>query len=143
MSILRNCLLLTCCLVGCGQREPSQESVHLDGYGEIVLAGGRWEERTDAAEAKRCVKSITNWHKEEVFDTFRVMVFPEHDLVKSIKNGPVIMVRPEGLPEMIFWVPLKNKGRKILIEDTATGEMRLVAPPQGETLDLEFANPKE
>ena len=141
-NILKACFLfLTCCLIGCGQAATPPSTIRIEGYGEIELIGARWSEPFDAAKVQQCMKAMSDWHKGQLFDPFKVMVFPEHELVKSIKKGPVVVIRPEGQPDVVFWLPLKEDGKKILIETPSTGAMQLVAPPPGQTLGLGFAKP--
>ena len=139
-SILKNCFLfLTCYVAVCGQAATLPNAMRIEGYGEIELMGLKWSEPFDATKVEKCMKAVSDWYKGQLFDEFRVKVFPEHDLVKSIKKGPVVVIRPEGQPDVVFWLPLKDAGKKILIETPSTAAMKLVAPPQGETLDLTFA----
>jgi len=142
ISNLKGCFLfLTCCLAGCGQAATPPTTMRIEGYGEIELIGVKWSEPFDAAKLKQCMKTVSDWHKEKLFAPFLVEVFPEHELVKSIKKGPVVVIRPEGQPDVAIWLPLKEGGKKILIETPSTGAMKLVAPPPGQTLDLGFAKP--
>jgi len=125
---------------GCTQRPPTLEPLNLEGYGEIQLVGARLSEPFDAAKVQQCMKAVSDWHKGQLLVPFRVAVSPVHDLVKSIKKGPTVVILPDGQPDVAFWIPLKEGGKKILIETPSTGDMRLVAPPTGQTLDLSFAS---
>lgn len=145
-SILTGCsLLLTCCLTAHSHATtpPSTmpNTMRIEGYGEIELIGAKWSEPFDAAKVRQCMKAVSEWHRGKLFDPFRVMVFPEHELVKSKRNGPAVVIRPESQPDAVFWLTLKDNGKKILIETPSTAAMRLVAPPPGKTLDLGFADP--
>lgn len=142
ISILKGFFLfLTCCLAGCGQAATPPNTMRIEGYGEIDLVGVKWSEPFDAAKVQQCMKAVSEWHKGQLFVPFLVKVFAEHELVKSIKKGPVVVIRPEGQPDLAFWLSLKENGKKILIETPSTGAMKLVAPPPGQTLDLGFAKP--
>jgi hypothetical protein len=128
---------------GCTQNPPTIETLNLESYGEIELIGARWNKPFNVSKVQEYMEAVSGWHKEKLFDPFKVMVFPEHELVKTIKKGPVVAIRLDGEPDVIFWVPLKVKGNTILIEKPSTRYMRLVAPPSEQTLDLNFASPNK
>lgn len=143
IGILKGCsLFFICYLSSTGQATGTPTTMHIEGCGEVELIGAKWNEPLDNAKVRRCMETMEVWYKEKLFDPFRVAVSPVHPLVKSIKEKwPVLVLRFESEPDVVFWVTLEDNGKKILIETPATGGLRLVAPPKGQTIDLGFAKP--
>jgi hypothetical protein len=84
---------------------------------------------------KELLQTITKWQKENLFDPYRVKVFPEHELVKQTQYAPhILILMPQE--DIQIKIPLKDNGKRILIENTKTGEMRLVGPPPNKNIDI-------
>lgn len=125
--------------------KPAPEETFSGNGWKITLVGAE-PDRGNPAETKRKMQGLARqtllWQKENLFDPFKVMVFPAHPVAREIRVGPSVRLKIDSFPDTAFWFPIKTKGRKILVENLQTQELKLVAPPQGAEADLTFANPE-
>jgi hypothetical protein len=133
-------LLIICLLCGCGQANIPPVTMQIEGYGGVELLRAKWSQPFDASKLQNCMKAVNDCHQRNSFVPFLVEVFAGHAIVKSIKDGSAVVVHPERHPELSFWLPLKEGGRKVLLENKASGSMKLLAPPPEITFDLSFAS---
>lgn len=125
-------------IAGCGQAKTPPKAMDIPGYGRVELLRAEWVEPFDAAGVQRCLKSVGEWRQKGLLDPFRVKVSPEHEIVKAIQRGPVLVYRPADSPDTAIWIPIKDAGKKLLVETVSTRAVALMGPPSGQNLDLAF-----
>jgi hypothetical protein len=89
----------------------------------------------DTNQTEALIKKLAAWHESNLFDPYRVKVFPEHELVKKLEREPHITIYPNEKSLRIL-IPWETPNKTLLLTDQTTGEMRLVGPPPNKNIDI-------
>ena len=142
LDLILAAALISGCLVY-GSAWGDNNSVNIGGLADIDLVRATWRAPKDIAHLRTNIETLIGWHERNELVPFLVLVSSEHTIAKEIKSGPSLVVIPAQVVDTRIWIPLGNRGQRILIEHPSTGRMALMGPPPGMKLDLDFVAPAD